>query len=809
MQERLAGATEPDNEQAEAMKFSERWLREWVNPPRSTDELVELLTMAGLEVDAVERPGQLLGDLRVGEVLSVTPHPDADKLRVCSVSLGTGEPLQVVCGAPNVAAGGKYPLAPVGASLPGDVKIKKSKLRGVESFGMLCSARELGLSEDSHGLMVLPDTAQAGQPLVAALGLDDSLIEIDLTPNRGDCLGIAGIAREVGTLTRTRVDRPPMPPHVPTLSEQFDIDVQVPDACPRYLGRVLRGLNPHVVTPDWMRARLAGSGIRSLGPLVDVTNYVLLELGQPMHVFDMNRLSGGIRVRQAGQGETLTTLDERELTLDAETLVIADHRNVLAIAGVMGGLHSGVSDDTTDVFLECAFFTPEAIAGCARKYGLHTDSSHRFERGVEPGLQELAMERATVLLLEICGGAAGPVLKRTAGKQQIERAPVALRKSRIQRLLGLLPAADEVRDILVRLGMDVQREDDNGWLVVPPAFRFDISIEADLIEEIGRVYGYNRLPSVPMHGTLDVQPLPEQERSIESCCDLLVARGYQEAVTYSFVDPQLQQRIEPQREAVVLANPISSEMAAMRTSLWTGLLRAVQHNLNRQKSRVRFFEHGLRFWRDQGNIRQELMLAGVVTGSRLPEHWDGKGDAVGFFDLKQDVQALLDLAGREFRFVAAMHPALHPGQSAAIRLDDDVVGWLGRVHPQLCQQLDLDPSTCVFELEYAALSTGRLARFVPISRYPSIRRDLAVVLDEKIEADRVLDVVRAAAGGLLRELVVFDVYQGKGVESGRKSMALGLILQDNSSTLTEQEIESVVSRVTGRLGETLGATLRD
>ncbi len=791
------------------MKFSEQWLRTRVDPAVSTDELVELLTMAGLEVDAVEHLGAGLADLRVGEVVAVEKHPDADKLRVCRVSLGEGEPLQVVCGAPNVAVGGKYPLAPVGSTLPGELKIKKSKLRGVESFGMLCSARELGLSEDAQGLMDLPAAAQPGQSLVDALGLDDSVIEIDLTPNRGDCLGLEGIAREVGTLTQTPVTLLEIPAVTPGCKDSFPIEVQAPAACPRYLGRVIRAVNGAAQTPSWMQQRLTRSGIRSLGPLVDVTNYVLLELGQPMHAFDLARLSGGICVRQARAGETLTLLDERVVKLDAGTLVIADHDQPLAIAGVMGGLASGVSASTHDLFLECAFFAPEAIAGCARKYAMHTDSAHRFERGVDPQLQSRAMERATGLLLEICGGTAGPVTECVATQQLPARDPIQLRKARIQRMLGILPDADEVTAILARLGMNSDTRDETGWQVVPPSFRFDISIEADLIEEIGRIYGYNRLPSVSMRGSLDLQPVPETVRSIEHYCDVLVARGYQEAVTYSFVDPQTQQRIDPQREAVQLANPISSEMAAMRTSLWPGLLKVVQHNINRQKPRVRCFEHGLRFWRDAGEIRQELMLGGVVTGTRLPEHWDGKADAVGFYDLKQDVEALLQLTGRAFRFVADSHPALHPGQSASIQLDGVTIGWLGRVHPQLVPVLDIDPSTCVFELEYAALCAGRLARFAAISRYPSIRRDLAVVVDEKVEAGTVQELVREAAGALLRELVIFDVYRGKGIESGRKSIALGLILQDNSRTLTEQDIESVVSRVTGRLGETLGASLRD
>jgi len=790
------------------MKFSEQWLRSWVNPDVSTDELVELLTMAGLEVDSVARPGAQLGDLRVGEVLTVVPHPDADKLRVCSVSLGTGEPLQVVCGAPNVTPGGKYPLAPVGARLPGDFKIRKSKLRGVESFGMLCSARELGLSEDSAGLLELPAAAVAGAPLVDALGLDDAIIDIDLTPNRGDCLGIEGVAREVGTLTRTPVITVDIAPLAPACDDTFPVAVQAPAACPRYLGRVIRGVDPSATTPDWMQRRLAGSGVRSLGPLVDVTNYVMLELGQPMHAFDLAQLAGGIQVRYAQPGETITLLDERDITLDGETLVIADHARPLAIAGVMGGLASGVSDATTDLFLECAYFAPEAIAGVARKYAMHTDSAHRFERGVDPTLQARAVDRATALLLEICGGKAGPVTEQSAGDCLPARAALTLRRDRIRRVLGMVPEDAEVSDILVRLGMQVDAQTD-GWRVQPPGFRFDIDIEADLIEEIGRVYGYNRLPSVTMHGSLDVQAMPEQERSIDQYCDLLVARGYQEAVTYSFVDPQLQAQVNPAVEAVALANPISSELAVMRTSLWPGLLRAVQYNVNRQKSRVRLFEHGLRFYRADGDIRQEPMLAGIVTGTRWPEHWDGKGEAVGFHDLKQDVEVLLARTGAGCRFVAEIHPALHPGQSASIHSADRLVGWIGRIHPRLACALDIDAATCVFELGYAALAQGQLAHFEPISRFPSIRRDLAVVLDARVEAASVREVVRKAAGGLLRDVVIFDVYQGGGIESGRKSIALGLILQDNSRTLTDQDIESVVSRVTGRLGESLGASLRD
>jgi len=793
------------------MKFSEKWLREWVDPPVSTEELVEQLTMAGLEVDSVEPAGAGLESLLVGEVVSVDKHPDADKLRVCSVLAGQDESLQIVCGAPNVSVGGKYPLAPVGARLPGNIKIKKSKLRGVESQGMLCSAQELGLSDDHEGLMALPADARAGQQLQDLLGLDDNIIELDLTPNRGDCLGIEGIAREVGTLLRstvTALDAAPVPVRV---DDQFKVEIQAPEACPQYLGRVIRGINASAQTPLWMQERLRRSGMRSLGPVVDVTNYVLLELGQPLHAFDLARLSGGIRVRYADKGEQLTLLDERTITLDSDTLVIADHDKPLAIAGVMGGIDSGVQDTTADLFLECAFFPPEIIAGRARTYGMHTESAHRFERGVDPGLQQRAIERATELLTGIAGGKAGPVITVASSEHLPIRAPVVLRKERIQRVLGMLPDDDEVTDILKRLGMTVTEQAD-GWLVQPPGFRFDIGIEADLIEEVGRIYGYNRLPSVSLLGTMEVQPVKETDIPLMGFFNILVARGYQEAVTYSFIDAAMQAQINPGMTPVRLANPISSEMAEMRTTLWPGLLQAVRYNVNRQKSRLRFFEHGLRFHsQDDGSIQQDVMLAGVVTGSRLPETWDGKSEPVDFYDLKNDVETLLQLTGAQgnFVFTRSEHPALHPGQSAALQYAGRTVGWLGRVHPLLAKACDLAPDTCLFELEYEAVKTGQLAQFQSISRYPSIRRDLAVVVDAGLQVDALRAAVREIAGDLLQEVVIFDVYQGKGIETGRKSIAFGLILQDNSRTLAEQDVEAVVTDVTDRLAKEFGATLRD
>ncbi|MGD2055367.1 MAG: phenylalanine--tRNA ligase subunit beta [Gammaproteobacteria bacterium] len=792
------------------MKFSEKWLRAWVDPPVSTGELVEQLTMAGLEVDSVEAAGAVTEGLVVGEVLSVEAHPDADKLRLCRVAAGQDEPLQIVCGAPNVRVGGKYPLALIGARLPGGLSIKKSRLRGVESFGMLCSARELGLGDEHQGLLELDPDAATGQGIAELLDLDDHLIDIDLTPNRGDCLGIEGIAREVGTLTRTPVTAVAIDTVAESIADRFAIEVRAADACPRYLGRVLRGIDPHATTPLWMRERLRRSGLRSIDPVVDVTNYVLLELGQPMHAFDLARLAGGICVRYAEAGEALMLLDERRVELDAETLIIADHEKPLAIAGVMGGIDSGIGEHTTDLFLECAWFSPAVIAGRARKYAMQTDSAHRFERGVDYTLQQRAMERATRLLLEIVGGSAGPVDETVSPGELPGRPIITLRRERIRRLLGMLPEATEVADILTRLGMAVAAREE-GWVVTPPAFRFDIEREADLIEEIGRVYGYDRLPSLPLTGALEMQREPEAGTGIDRIAELLVDRGYQETITYSFVDPEFQVALNPGMAPIPLSNPISSEMAEMRTSLWPGLLKVVQYNLNRQAGRLRFFEHGLRFFSKDNEIKQNYMIAGVLTGDRYTEHWDGKSPPLDYFDLKGDVEAILSLTGHgpDSRFVRGDHPALHPGQAATVRVQDQHAGWLGRLHPQIAAKYGLNPHTFLFEIGHDAIRVRAPVQFEEISRFPSIRRDLAVVVDAEVEADVLRAEVEALAGELLKEMVVFDFYQGKGIESGRKSIAFGLILQDSSRTLTDEDVETVEARVKGGLRERLGATLRE
>jgi phenylalanyl-tRNA synthetase beta chain len=792
------------------MKFSENWLREWVNPSVSTDELVTLLTMAGLEVDSVGSVAEGLEGIVVSEVLSVDKLTDAGKLKICSVKGNAEEAVQVVCGAPNVVAGMKTLFAAPGAKLPGDIKIRKTRLHGVESHGMLCSARELGLSQDHEGLMVLPADAETGQSLIDYLQLDDAVIDVDLTPNRGDCLGIEGVAREVGALTGTEVSPVRIDKVKVAIPDTFDVTVDVPVSCPIYLGRVIRGINPAAQTPLWMQERLRRGGIRSIAPVVDVTNYVLLELGQPMHAFDLKRLSGGIVVRQASENEQLALLDERTVSLDPATLVIADHEKVLAIAGVMGGADSGMDNQTDSLFLECAFFTPEAMAGKARHYGLHTDSSHRFERGVDPQLQHRAIERATQLLLDIVGGRPGPVTEAVSSEHLPVRPAINLRKNRIQRVLGMLPEAAVIEDILTRLGMAIEKNDE-GWQVQPPSFRFDLAIEADLIEEIGRVYGYDKLPSISLNGALEMRPNSETEVSVTHVSNVLVTRGYQEVITYSFVDQALQSLLEPGRTPVVLANPISSDMTDMRTSLWPGLIKTAQYNLHRQKTRMRFFEHGLRFYKEGEAICQDVVIAGLVTGTRLPEHWDGANEPIDFFDVKQDVFAVLALSGLDVKceFRKRAHPALHPGKSARIFIDDAAVGWLGQIHPMLVNKTGLAPETTLFELEESSVSTGELVKYRPISRFPSIRRDLAVLVDEGLKVTDLVKEVEAVAGDILEKVVIFDVYQGQGIETGRKSIAFGLILQESSRTLTDEEVADVIEKITGRLGEKIGATLRE
>ncbi|XBT42192.1 phenylalanine--tRNA ligase subunit beta [Pseudomonas viridiflava] len=792
------------------MKFSEQWLRGWVNPQVSRDELVARLSMAGLEVDSVTPAAGQFSGIVVGEILATEQHPDADKLRVCQVSNGQ-ETFQVVCGAPNARPGIKIPFAMIGAELPGDFKIKKAKLRGVESFGMLCSAAELQISEENDGLLELAADAPVGEDIRQYLSLDDASIEIGLTPNRGDCLSIAGLARDVSALYDTPVTRPVVPAVAAAHDEVRPVEVSAPAACPRYLGRVIRNVDLSKPTPLWMVERLRRSDVRSIDAAVDITNYVMLELGQPMHAFDLAEINGGIRVRMAEEGEKLVLLDGQEVALRADTLVIADHTRALAIAGVMGGEHSGVNTEKTrDLFLESAFFEPISVAGKARSYGLHTDASHRYERGVDSQLAREAMERATQLLLDIVGGEAGPVVEAVSEQHLPQVAPVTLRAERITQMLGMEMDPAQVEQLLNALELTTTKDGEGQWTVNVPSHRFDISLEVDLIEELARLYGYNNLPVRYPQARLAPQGKPETRGDLPTLRRLLVARGYQEAITYSFIDPKLFELFSPGVEPLLLANPISSDMAAMRASLWPGLVKALQHNLNRQQDRVRLFESGLRFVGQLGDLKQQPMIAGVVTGSRLPEGWANGRDGVDFFDVKADVEALLGYSGAlsDFTFSAGKHPALHPGQTAAIERDGKLVGYLGAIHPELAKALDLDRPVFLFELVLGDVVEGRLPKFSELSKFPETRRDLALIAGRDVASSSVLEVIRDNAGEWLTDLRLFDVYQGKGIDPDRKSLAVGLTWQHPSRTLNDDEVNAALQNILTSLEQRLNTTLR-
>lgn len=795
------------------MKFSELWLREWVNPAINSAALSEQITMAGLEVDGVEPVAGAFHGVVVGEVVECHQHPNADKLRVTKVNVGGERLLDIVCGAPNCRQGLRVAVATIGAVLPGDFKIKAAKLRGEPSEGMLCSFSELGISDDHNGIIELPADAPLGCDLRDYLKLDDNTIEISVTPNRADCLGILGIARDVAVLNDLPLAVPAQVPVEVSIDDRFPIEVQAAEACPRYLGRVVRGIDVTAKTPLWMSEKLRRCGIRSIDAVVDVTNYVLLELGQPMHAFDLNRLQGGIVVRMAREGESLTLLDGNQATLASDTLVIADHQQPLALAGIFGGEHSGVNGETRDVLLECAYFNPLAITGRARRYGLHTDASHRYERGVDPQLQQRAMERATELLLALCGGQAGPVIDVSSDAYLPQPATITLQRSKLDRLIGHPISDEQVLAILQRLGCQVNVVE-GGWQALAPSWRFDMTIEEDLIEEVARVYGYNNIPDVPLRADLVMTAHREADLPLKRVKTLLVDRGYQEAITYSFVDPKVQALLHPQQPALILPSPISVDMSAMRLSLWSGLLGAVVYNQNRQQTRVRLFETGLRFVPDERanlGIRQDMMLAGVIAGPRNEEHWGMERQAVDFYDLKGDLEAVLELTGKldEVQFRAEAHDALHPGQSAALYLQGERIGFIGVVHPELERKLDLNGRTVVFEVRWDALADRRIPQAREISRYPANRRDIAVVVAENVPAEEVLAECKKVGANQVVGVNLFDVYCGKGVAEGYKSLAISLVLQDTTRTLEEEEIAATVAKCVEALKQRFQASLRD
>jgi len=792
------------------MRISEQWLRAWIDPAIDSEALCERLTLAGLEVDAVRPAAPAFDGVRVARIESVEPHPDAERLHVCRVDAGEGHLRTIVCGAANAAAGLHAPLAVEGATLPGERRVEATDVRGVASAGMLCSGFELGLAEEAgDGLLDLGPDAPLGADLFAWAGLDDRIIELELTPNRGDCLSLRGVAREVAAACGGEPAGPVWRRVEAATDDRLDVALDAPRACPRYAGRVLRGVDAGAPSPFWLVERLRRAGIRSRGPVVDVTNHVMLELGQPMHAFDLARLDGGIRVRFAEAGERLELLDGRRVRLDPDTLVIADTSGPVALAGIMGGGPSAVGRDSTELFLESACFLPAAMAGRARRYAAHTDSSHRFERGVDPELAPVAIERATALILAICGGRPGPTTDARAEAHLPRRVPIHLRRSRLERLLGYSPGDQRISAILEALGMHVDAVSD-GWSATPPSWRFDLAIEADLIEEIARVHGYNRAPRTHPVAAPRIDPSPENKRSVEELRDILVSRSYHEAITYSFVDQDLQALLQPGASAPTLSNPIASDMAVMRTSLWPGLVSALRHNLNRQQERVRLFEVGMAFSLEGDQVRQRDFIAGLAAGPLDAEHWAAERRPVDFFDVKGDVESLLaGLGDGRHEFVAEPHPALHPGQSAAIRVDGRPAGWLGALHPRLQARLELGAAPVLFELPVEALLETGLPNHEPVSRYPSIRRDLALIVDEDISARALLESVRRAAPAELREAFIFDVYRGKGVDSGRKSFALGLILQGFERTLTDHEVETSVGGILRQLRSDVDATLRE
>ena len=789
------------------MKFNQSWLSEFIEIRLGSDALGECLTMGGLELDSLTTAAPAFAGVVVARINQIEPHPDANKLRICQVDTGADQSVQVICGAANAREGLMVALAQVGAELPQEISIGQAKLRGIESFGMLCSAAELGLAESSDGILELADDAPAGADLREYLDLDDPVYEVDLTPNRADCLSVSGIARELAVLTGESLKANPVEPVKAILKDRFPVRVDDAQSCPAYAGRVIRGVHSTATTPGWMRERLRRCGIRSLNPLVDVTNYVMLELGQPMHAFDLGKLNDEIIVRKASAGESLALLDGKQITLDDQTLVIADRERALALAGVMGGSDSAVSDSTVDIFLESAFFRPEVIAGKARGYGMHTESSHRFERGVDFNLQVAAIERATGLIMEICKGRPGPVTEFRSAENLPQPAAIGLRRAQVLRVLGVSLEDADIERILKGLACTLSSTE-NGWLVVAPSCRFDLRIEVDLIEELARVYGYGNIPAHSRSWAPVIEAEPEAAISMARIKSRLVDSGYQEVITYSFVDPRTEALLSPNLQAVALENPISSELSTMRTTLWGGLLQTVRHNLRRQQQRVRIFESGLVFTPLESGLEQSQRIAGAVTGSVLPEQWGSAVREIDFFDIKGDVQALLDATGLAFAWEPREHSALHPGQSAELVCAGRSIGWTGGLHPELQRQLDIEKRVFLFEFDVATLSRGDLPEFRALSRFPAVRRDLALLVDEGVSYGQISSSIESLQLDIINEYQIFDVYKGEGLVSGRKSLALGLILQELSRTLEEDEVERTVSLVLEKLKADVGASLR-
>lgn len=791
------------------MKISENWLRTWVNPAIDSDTLSDQLTMLGLEVDELAPVAKPFTGVVIGEVLTVEQHPDADRLRVITVNIGSGEPLQIVCGAPNVRVGMKAPVATIGAVLPGDFKIKKGKLRGVESQGMLCGASEIDLEDKIDGLLELPADAPVGVNIREYLKLDDNVIDISITPNRGDCFSIRGIAREIAVINKLQMNEPVINSVDATIADEKKVVIST-EGAPRYLGRVVKNVNVKAATPEWMEQALSRSGIRTHSILVDVTNYVLMELGQPMHAFDLSKIEGTVHVRQATQQEKLQLLNDQEVELQEDIMVIADDQKALAIAGIMGGLSSSVTDDTTDIFLESAFFAPLAIAGRARRFGLHTDSSQRYERGVDFELPLIAMNRASQLIQELAGGEFGPITVAEKTDLLPKREAIELKQAQVDQLLGYQVAGEFIADALTRLGCKVTVKAEGEWSVVPPSHRYDMAIYQDLIEEVARIDGYDNIQiSLP---SMDVKFAKYQDRfELAELRQTIVTLGYQEAISFSFADAKLEKQLNPQVNPLMLANPISSDLAAMRSTLLSSLIPCVQYNLNRQQSRVRFFEFGLRF--DYQNaksiedLKQTPTVALVAVGSQEPESWHVKPQPMDFFDFKGEIEEILAAGRVSVEYVRSERAWLHPGQSAEILVEGKSIGYFGRLHPSLENELDLS-TTWVAELDQTAVLQSYVSNFTELSRFPSVRRDIALLISDNINVRDIQQLIEQTGGELLDSTWLFDVYTGQGVEDGKRSLAFALLWQHPSRTLEDAEIKSGMDNIIQVLENTYQATLR-
>ncbi len=792
------------------MKIAESWLREWVDPDFDTEALGHQLTMLGHEVDSIEYEGRGIEAVVIAEVVAVARHPDADRLSVCQVDDGTGDLIDVVCGAPNVVQGMKSPLAKPGVKLPGGLKLRKSKIRGVVSNGMLCSAVELGLGDESDGIISLPEDAPVGQPLIDYLQLPDAVIDLDLTPNRGDCFSVLGIARDVAALTGANLKNPAVETVKNTIKDTHAVELIEPAGCPRFAGRIIRGIDPSAKSPVWMIERLRRAGLRAISPVVDVTNYVMLEYGQPLHAYDCSLLQGPIRPRLAKAGEEITLLDDKTVELNPDTLIITDDSGPIGIAGIMGGLSTAVTDSTADVFLEGAFWPPAFMAGRARAYGMHTDASLRFERGVDPAGQGRAVERATELLIAIAGGAAGPLVVESNAEHLPARNEILLRRERLAGLLGITIADAEVEQILRGLELDTESVP-TGWKVIPPSHRFDIEIEADLIEEVARIHGYDSIPETTAFAAEPLETVTESRIDLERVAATMVARDYQEVVTYSFVDAEANKAFSGVDSELVLSNPISSEMSVMRASLWPGLVAAAASNLARQQDRVRLFEASKSFHGTLAETIETVRVGALVSGSVAPEQWGSEARNADFFDIKADVEALLLLAAShdEISFTAVSHPALQDGQAAEIRRGDSVIGLLGKLHPSVAKRYNLKRAAYAFELDADLAFASSAPSAAPISRFPAIRRDIAVVVDAAISVDELIEAIRESAAELIQNVQIFDVYTGPGIEAGRKSVAIGLILQATSRTLTDDDADVAMAASISKLEKKFAAELRD